>query len=284
MSRFLPMRLRVGLISADKNDVARIRESLPDLFVVHAKSIIDFYQINGSQKIDAVIFLYPQGQPTKDFFSSCSFIRTKKAYEKVPVAGISGGEELVAKSVITDPLIRAYTSKEGVFLPLLHFMKLMQNPALIEHPIPADFVETEFEKALSAKVGQGNEFLCRPATDDEAHEGFFAQELCEIASNLSWVKFSARILNEGSKGLKDLFKGLTEEEIEETSSQILRSVLDEYRNEMRRRLLDVGAVFGPLSDSITPQERIQIVKHSKSTFLIFESGVCSVVMEKIQYI
>lgn len=148
----------------------------------------------------------------------------------------------------------------------------------------SSYIQDIFCQSLTEKLGQSSAFIPRLATDDESHGSFFAQKGGEISSNLVWIKFSVRILDEGSKGLKETFKTFTDSEIEETTEKLLDIILDQFQSKLKETLREKGALFLPSIDKVSAQDRILLVKASKSKFVIMESGSCSVLLEEIRYL
>lgn len=277
------LKLRLGLISPQREDLLKIKENFPDVTIVHAKNIIEFIPIAGNNRIDAIIFL-DQGNLGAEMRNIHSFLRSKSVMSKIPCLILSEKEDFAIDHLILDTNLRFYNSRGGVFLPVLNFLTAVQDQISAKNILNHDQIYSSFSKALTIRLGQGSEFSHRPATEDELRSSFFCQKSDEISSNLIWVKFVARILNDKSKGLKEMFSSFTEEEIEETTEKILSTAFDEFKVELKKSAQEQGALFLPSIDNLKPADRSVLIKQGRSTAVLFESSVCCVVLEEIRYI
>lgn len=108
------MKIRIGVISANRADALKVREGFTDVLVVPAKSVIDLYQVNGTQAMQGIVFI-GTGELKKEFKSFHNFLRSKHAYSQIPILLLGGDDDLQIDGVITDPLVRSFSIKEGLF-------------------------------------------------------------------------------------------------------------------------------------------------------------------------
>ncbi len=276
------MKIRIGLITEDKTAQDQIKKDFENIHIYQAPNVMDFYQVVGTNKIDAIVVTGDQ-KLAKEFPSYYSYIRQKSQFNSTPVAFICS-QPLLNNYPISDTLVRSYTMDGGYFMALIDFLRVIQDSQAITKVIDNKKIETIFLKAMSKKVGLGQNFSSRPATDEEAHSEFLIQHSDEIATNLLWVKFSARILMSGSKTLLQLLKSISEEEQSKLAKQIITAVFTEFHAEMVALLNKEGALFFSKSEAIPVAEKTPYLKKSKSQALLFESSYCSFLVEFNRYI
>jgi hypothetical protein len=279
----MKIKLRVGVISSKREDALNIKANFPDLNAVHAKTVFDFITVAGSNKIDAIVFL-DEGTLSKEMKNIHTFIRSKHSLKKIPCLILSNNQEFRLEALVLDPSLRFYYTGAGIFGPILSFLTAVQNQANFDMVVPPEKIRDAFAKSLTARLGQGSNFTYREAVGDESRAGFFCQRSDELSTNLVWIKFVARILNDNSSGLKGLFTNFSEEEIEETSDKILSTAFDDFKIDLKLAIIEQGAVFLPPTDSLAPVDRNALVKQGKSKAVMYESSICNVMLEEIRYI
>jgi hypothetical protein len=171
-----------------------------------------------------------------------------------------------------------------LFLALINFFNAVLEKGKLESLISVQRIEEEFQKTLQDKLGQGTVFVSRQVTSEEARKSFFAQRSGEVSTNLVWMKFSLRILDEGSEVFKSNFVGLSDSELEEAGEKILEKAFEDFQFRLDQSLKDGGAVRFLPSDQLQVMDRSPFLKTSKSNFIVFDSGICSILMELIRYI
>lgn len=275
-------KLRIGLISENSSDAQKLKTEFPDTYVTHAKNVIELHRQCGQNKLNAIVFLnFPELK--KDFFSFLQFLRSKKEFQDLPIAILSD-ETLVLSKPLKDPLVRTFHIQTNLFLPLLNFFNSLQSEGSLSQLVTQEQIEKDFTIALGAKLGKDTAFLSRTATDDEAHESFICQLSDEICTNLLWIKFSARILDSGSESLKKMFSSSSESELTEYIERLLGLAFHDFNEKLNLHLKETGAVSFQNSDQMDPKERVPYIKTAKTFPIIFESSVCSILLEVSRYI
>lgn len=277
------MKQRLGIVSTDKEIVSKIREGNPDIFAVHAKNIIEFFQYNSTQPVEGIVLL-DEGHLAKEFKAIHSFIRGKKGFSQTPILILSTQPEFKMESLIVDPFVRFNNLSAGYFLPVLNFLGMSKTPEALKITIPAEKMIEIFETSLAEKLGQATVFLGRACDGDEAREEYLVQTQDEIATNLLWVKLSMRILESGSKGLKEMYQGMPEEQMTEMSEKILSMVANEFKSEVFKELQDKQALSMVDLYSLPTADRNALIKNAKVEVYLFESSVCTVLLELSKYI
>lgn len=273
------MKQRLGIVSANKDIVTKIREGIPEIFAVHAKNIIEFFQYNGTQAVEGIV-IYDEGQTANEFKAIHNFIRSKKGFTQTPILILSENSEFKLSHLMTDPWVRFSLLNAGYFLPVLNFLNLGKNKNESIHvQLTTDQIVEKLETSLAEKLGHSTVFIGRPASAEESHESFICQMQEEISTNLLWVKLSLRILENGSSNLKQMYQGMSESEFSEISEKILSMVFSEFKSEVISSLLDKQAV--PIVDyyTLTSADRAVLSKQMKSEVYLFESKVCGVLLE-----
>lgn len=275
-------RIRVGLISENSADAIKLKAEYPDTYVTHAKNILELHQLSGQNKLNAILFLnVPNIQ--KEFFSFHQFLRSKKDFAQLPIA-ILTPEPLLFQKPISDPLVRNFHLEDNLFMPLLNFFNSLQSESSLSQLVTQEQIEEDFINALGQKLGKDTTFLSRIANQDEAHESFLCQQSDEICTNLLWIKFSVRILESGSESLKNMFEGSSESELQEYIERLLALAFGEFNQKLEQNLKELGAVRFVNSDTMDIKERVPFIKTAKSFPMIFDSNICSILMEVSRYI
>ena len=276
------MKLRIALISANRDDQLKLKKEFPDLYIHHGRNVLELVQTLPNQPIEAVVFMSDDSL-SKDFNSFYNYLRSKPNLKKAPVA-ILTDSRIQLPTPVKDPLVRMFTKELGIIIPLMDFFHVVKNPASLEKLVTPEKIEELFRTSLGEKLGQGTGFKSRHASDDEARGSFFCQQMDEVSSNLMWIKFSARILENGSSKLKEMYSTLNESEAQQAMENILSLTFKEFTTEINNYLNEVGAARFHGSDKLPMPERSPYIKTAKSTNLIFESSVCSILLEVIRYI
>ncbi len=99
-----------------------------------------------------------------------------------------------------------------------------------------------------------------------------------------WIKFSVRILETGSESLKNMFEGSSESELQEYIERLLALAFGEFNQKLEQNLKELGAVRFANSDAMDIKERVPFIKTAKSFPMIFDSNICSILMEVSRYI
>lgn len=275
------MKLRVGMISPNREDSEKLRKEFPDLYLTYGKDIMEFVRNLPSQPMEALVFV-AHGNLAQEFKAAHSFIRSKAPLAKVPITILYDGD-FELKNILQDPLVRSFSRAGGMFLPLMEFFNVVKDTQALERAVPEDKIEVWFENALSSKLGQGTGFLSRAANNDEAREAFFCQKADEVACNLLWIKFSARILEKGSEGLKGMYASFSEPEMIQMTEKILEMAFTEFKTEINSHLTNIGAAKFLTSDKLAPADRSPFIKNAKSKAILFESSPCAILLEVIRY-
>lgn len=276
------MKLRVALISPNRMDPTNVRDSLPGFMVVQAKNVIEFYQTQGGRPLDAFLFL-DHAQLQSEFGAYVNFIRGKPAYKNTPI-GVFTEKAMQLNTIIADSKVRNFTTETGLFLAIIGFLTEIESKKNLEAHLDDQVVQSQFSSALSAKLGKNLKINAREANADEAHSTFLSQMSEEIGTNLLWIKFSSRIVEAGSDGLKKMYKNLSEAEVVETSEKILKLILNEFKSHMETQLKTDGAVHFAPTTQIPQQEKNFYIKNAKSKNYLFETDICNVLLEVIRYI
>ncbi len=275
-------RIRVGLVSENSADATKLKAEYPVTYVTYARNVLELHQQSGQNKLDAIIFLnFPNIQ--NDFFSFHQFLRGKKDFQNLPVA-ILTTSPLVFSKPINDPLIRHFQTDGNLFMALLNFFNSLQSNGALSQLVTQEQIEEDFTNALGQKLGKDTAFLSRAATADEAHESFICQQSDEICTNLIWIKFSVRILESGSESLKNMFSDSSESELQEYIERLLSLAFGEFNQKFEQNLKELGAVRFVNSDTMDIKERVPFIKTAKSFPMIFDSSICSILMEVSRYI
>jgi len=276
------MKLKVGVVSSSRDDLQEIKKSYADLNLVHSKNIVELYQTQGHQKLDAIVFV-KGAQIEKEFSSYLSFLRGKQAFAKLPIALLHEGQLQVTKP-FNDPSVRSYSLSGGYFLALLNFLNAVQAQQSLDEVLKIETLESMMEESLTSQLGQSAVFISQQITSDEARESFFVQKSGEMNTNLVWIKFSLRILDSGSEKLKSQYTGLSESEVEQVCESILQKSLEHFNSKIQGHLQDAGAVSFVSMDQMAPLDRGPFLKNSKSYFIRFNSSICTILMEVIRYL
>lgn len=278
-------KLRVGLVSENKELLESVKNDLPGSYVYYSKTLFELSQNYGNLKLDAVIFTEGTQPGEADLQSSLNFLRLIANFKEALVFFIHHRTDFKLKGLFFDPLLRSYSVFGGTLIPMLQLQSLANgtDPQKFAEPLSQEWLQGEFARPLAAVLGSSSEISGNDATDDEAHSSYLCQSSDEIASNLVWMKFTARILEEGSEGLKRKYASLSDHEIEIKSEMILAQVLSEFKAQVSLRLKDDGAVFLQGFESLNPLERIELVRRGRSSTLIFKSNLCSILLEQIRY-
>ena len=283
------MRLKVGLISENKLDVDKIKAEFDELHIYHASNVMNLYSTVGSNKIDALVFIgsetkeKAQDQLAQEFSSYHNYIRQKAAFKAVPIA-VFTSTPMVNKHIIDDSLVRCHDLDGGFFIPLMGLFEAIQKKQALQNPLENQKIETSFKAALDQAFGPLVDFIPRPATDDEGHSEFRVQLSDEISSNLVWIKYAARLLQEGSEVFVKSSGFLSEEDIANHTQQTLAEVFKNFSSIIVEELKEEGALFFAKSDFIPAAEKAAFIKKAKSHTLLFDSTMCKILVEFIRYI
>lgn len=278
-------KLRVGLVSESKDLLEPVKADLPGSYVYYSKTLFELSQIYGNLKLDAVIFTEGTLPGEADLQSSLNFLRLIANFKESLVFFIHHRTDFKLKGLFFDPLLRSYAVFGGTLIPMLQLQSLANgmDPHKFAEPLDPEWLQAELARPLSALIGLGSAMPCSDATDDEAHSSFICQSSNEIASNLVWMKLTARILENESERFKERYSSLADQEMEHKAEQLLIQVLSEFKENVVLRLKDEGAVFLQGFESLTPSEKIELVRRGRPRTLIFKSNMCHVLIEQIRY-
>ena len=278
-------KLRVGLVSENKDLLEPVKRDLPGSYVYYTKTLFELSQNYGNLKLDAVIFTEGLQPGEANLQASLNFLRQKNNFKESLVFFIHHRTDFKLKGLLFDPLMRSYSVVGGTLIPMLQLQTLANgaDPRKFKEPLSQEWLQAEFAKPLANLVGQSSKIECMSATDEESHSSFLCQKSDEIASNLVWVKFTARILEEGSDGLSQAHLFQSGPGTEDLFENLLSRVLTEFKAQVVLRLKDDGAVFLQGFDYLTPQERIELVRRGRASTLIFKSSGCNVLLEQVRY-
>lgn len=276
------MKLRLGFVSAHHSYFDDIRKEFSDMYLTTAKNVIDLAMHLPAQPLDAIV-IYMDKSEVAQWQANYQFIRSKSALKQTPIA-ILAKEHLTFPHVITDSLIRQFTTETGLLIPLLDFFKVAQDPQILNKMITTEKIESWFLLALEQKLGAENGFTSHEANDDEAREAYLSQLNDEISTNLMWVKFSARILEKGSHQLKSNYSNMSDSELDQVLQKILEMSFTAFDNEAHQHISAAGAVNFFSTEQLPPTEKSPYIKKAKSKSIIFESPVCRILLEVIRYI
>jgi hypothetical protein len=286
------MRLKVGLISDNKLDVDKMKAEFDDLHIYHASNVMNLYTIVGGNKVDALIFMgsetkeNDQDKPdklAKEFSSYHNYIRQKAAFKTTPIA-VFTSTPMLNKHVVDDSLVRCHDLDGGFFIPLMGLFEAIQKKQALLNPLENQKIETSFKAALDEAFGPLVDFIPRPATDDEAHSEFLVQLSDEISSNLVWIKYAARLLQDGSEIFIRSSGILHEDEIANHTQRTLADAFKNFSSIIIEELKEEGALFFAKSDVIPAAEKAAFIKKAKSHTLLFDSKLCKIAVEFIRYI
>jgi|GEM_PF-4280482 len=276
------MKLRVGLVSSDRNDTVRLTKDFPDLLVTHGKNIIEFVQFAAGKKLDAILFW--GANLNQEFHAIHAFLRSKPAFRETPLAILTANEEIFQMPV-QDPLARNFCfNKDGLFLLLMRFFETVAKPKSMQELIAFEAIQKSFSSALTEFIGDRPDFSTTIAIDDDLHAEFQAQLSDEIATNLLWLKFSARILERNSEKLVSSLKTMSETEGRAYQEELLRLTLKKFGDSLWHPLREQGAMQFLTTDSLPPAARLPFLKRAVHTGLLFQSEFCEVVLEVSRYI
>jgi hypothetical protein len=275
-------KMRAALVSANSEDANKLKQQFPDLYLSHGRNVMEVQRNAGSNKFDAVLFL-DAPDLAKEFFAYHNFLRQKKEFAQTPIALITKAP-LVLPRVVSDPSVRTFVAADNLFMPLLNFFNSIQSAGSFNELVSQEKIEQSFVSALGQKLGKDTAFTSRAATDDEAHETFICQLSDEVSTNLLWLKFSARVLERSSEGLKKIFGGDSDKDLQEYIENLLTLTFNEFKVGLNIALDESGAVRFANSENLDGKERVPFVKKAKSMPLIFESNVCAILLETIRYI
>lgn len=275
------MKKRVGVISEAKESFEPYKNCFPDSHFHSAKNVIEFTQVIGTQKPDLIIFIN-----TPEVIKSVKFLRGKAAFATTPVLILFSNDNFSIPTPYRDAYLRSYKMDSNLFMSVLDLLGKLENPKLFETPFTLDRqkLENDFISAIKKKMGQNENFIVRNATDDEMHGRFYCQQAAEVSTHLFWVKYNARILEDGNPSFEMMLKSFSEEEKEQISNQMLSLVMQDFQNEIMRPIIESGAVPFPSSEKLEFEDRKAFVKTAKNTALVFESPSCRWILEITQYI
>jgi len=275
-------KLRIGLISENPLDANKLKLEYPDTYVTHARNVIELHRQAGQNTFNAVVFLnLPEIK--KDLFSFHQFLRQKKEFQNLPIAILSSDPVLLSKP-FQDPMVRTFKTESNLFMPLLNFFNSLQKEGKLSQLVTQSSIETDFSQALGEKLGKDTQFFSRAALSDETHESFICQLSDEICTHLLWIKFSARILETGSQSLKKMLNDPTESELQQYMENLLKLVFEEFNSKLNLNLDEAGALRFIDSEKMEGKDKVPYIKAAKSFPLIFESNICSILLETIRYI
>jgi hypothetical protein len=229
-----------------------------------------------------VIFAGDCKKITQEFAGNHSYLRQKPAFKNTPLAVLTDGPMLY-KYALEDNFVRAYNMDAGFFVPLIGFFKAIQNGQL-KPLVDTQKVEAAMAKAFTSKFGSGVVFTPRAASNDEAHSEFMDQYADEIASNLIWVKYSARILIDGSEKFLASMKSIPEDERTQIAHQTLANAFEEFAGLVTLSLEEEGALFFAKSAALSNSERSPFLKKAKSQSVLYESPFCRILVEFTRYL
>jgi len=269
------------MISANRKDMDRLKQEFPELNISHAKNVMEFTQLAGPQKVDAMVFL--SDSAIKDFHALHTYLRSKPNFRDVPIAVLTRKLGIFPVP-ISDTSVRNFAAEGGLFLPLLEFFEKIEKKGSFHAMMTSDFLMTAFARSLSEHIGNHPDFTASPACDDDLHAEFQAQLSDEIATNLLWIKFSARILLRNSESLAQLLAQMTETEAQAYQEQILNLTFKKFTEDLWKNLRADGATQFVASMEMAPQYRLPYMKAAQNSGLVFKSDYCHVLLEISRYI
>lgn len=283
------MKQRIGVISCAKEAFVDVKPVFPDAHFHLAANVLDFYQIIRTQKPNLVIFHafdLPMPPPETDLTASINYLRKKPEFQRTPFMILHYKPEFSLPYPMKDPLLRAFQAGDNLFLRTLDFVVKCQNPESLEDSfqIADNVVEEAFTSALSKRMGLSTQFSINEATDDEAHASFFCQKSNEISTTRFWVRYTARILEEGNPAFVAMFKNFSEQEREEMSNRLLDMVMADFTGKLEELVKKDGGLPFPPSDKLEFEHRRPFIKTAINKSQVFRSDVCCLLLETTRYI
>ncbi len=280
-------KVRIGLVAENKNLEVEIQEAAQQFggaYIHHSRNIIELVQKLALQKVQMILMVLPAQGEGSDFGSIYQFVRSKKDLQNIPICLLTEKANYVAPILINDESVRAFPRQGGAFMALLCMAPLLQSNRPPEGAISEAWAEKEFLQSLRSKMGQEMQFDIRQATDDDMHSSFFCQQSEEIRTHLGWFKFSARLLDNNSAGLSELFKGMSRDMMEEVAQTLVGQVIEEFKAKVTSDLTSRGAIFIPELERLNPAERKWVLANGKHHGVLYHAPQCQILLQTSKYI
>jgi hypothetical protein len=274
--------MRIGVISPQRSDLDGLSKDFPECHFSHGINVMQFVQAAGSNTYNGLVFSDPK--LAKEFGPVHHYLRSKHQFLNVPVAVISS-EPIVVQSPFEDPMLRNYRSSGGLMLPMVDFFSFIANPfKASSFSMSTDEMVESFAGSLSIQLPQHPQFNILPATDDDLHEEFQTQMGNEIASALLWVKFSARVLSEGSQGMAKELGLSSESEITAKEEEILGKAFSDFEKKILEQLTQAGAILFANPNQFPAAAKLPFLKKVKNTGFTLNSPSVRILLELSRYI
>jgi hypothetical protein len=279
---------RIAVVSLEQKLVDEIKTEMGDIYVYHNKSVSDLIIALGTTKVEGVILHAGGEMDVTNLRAALSLLRQKASFKDCPIGFMHMIPKFKFKGLIFDSRLRSYSLKDGAFLPILDFKKLVNAYADTPNSLPGvDFtdqwISENFGQALQHNMEPATSFQVQEATDDELHAEFLAQTQGEVSSNLVWVKFSVRLLDTQTQGYRQLHKSLSREEIEDSALAFINRSTEQFIMFASAKIHESSALDLHRSSELTAPERSELTKRAKSSTVVFKSEHCNILVEKIRY-
>jgi hypothetical protein len=279
---------RIAIVSHDQKLVDEVKKEMGEIYVYHHKSISELIISLGSTKVEGVILHAGGEMDVTNLRAALSLLRQKSAFKDCPIAFLHMIADFKFKGLIFDAKLRSFSLKDGAFLPILDFKKLVNAFADTPTALPGidftnEWISDNFSQALQHNMSPATTFTVEDATDDDMHSEFLAQTQGEVSSNLVWVKFSVRLLETEDQGYGQLHSSMSRDELEEAAAKFINRATDEFIMFAHAKIQESNALELQRSSDLTPAERSELTKMAKTSTVLFRSQHCKIVVEKIRY-
>lgn len=277
---------RIGVVTGSRAEFEKMASNFPDAYFYYGSTVLDLYQKFAPQKPDFVVFHALEKAAEPDLPTSLRYLRGKSEFKRKPFLLLLQDPEFRFKQVMNDPLVRAFSLGSQLFLKIVDFLVATKNVDNLEQAFVLDDGQLcqTFGSAAAKRMGLKEKFETRQATDDETRSSFLFQHTSEISTNLLWVRFSARILEEGNPIFVKMLENYSEEEREDMAKQLIGLIMNDLGADIGRLLDDRGAVRFAHSDEMDFEQRKPFVKTATTRSFVFQSPACNLLFEVTKYI
>lgn len=284
-----PTKIHLGLISADRKYDEDVKQALAELgggYVHAAKSLLEMNQKLTMQKVQLIVYVAGENETGQEALALVQFFRAKRDLQQTPICILSPNDQVVFKTLITDPRVRYFSTSTGFFVPLMTMLPLItatDHDQLVA-PLTSNWLQSELESSIKEKLGQGLSFEMTTASDDDLRQSFLAQSSAEVRSHLGWFKFTVRILNEDQNSLQKVFGTGSTEELENMGEALLSHIQLDFNEKVSKELQSRGALFYQEMDKLSPADRKILLSKSKASGFKLHSENISFTLESSQYL
>jgi hypothetical protein len=286
-------KIHVGLIADSptskqlENELKEVTKSSGGGYVHTSKSMIELYQKLGMQKIQLLVNAIQPGKSDENAQALVKFFRSKRETKDIPILIVTSTQQVLMKSLISDPKTRGFSLSGGLFVPMITMRPLISaTSASLSQALALDssWICAEFIQAAKDKLGAAMDLKASEASGDDTHAAFLGQFNEEIRSHLGWFKMSARLLQSSTDGMKKLFGGIDPDMVEEIATSMMNKVVEDFVQRVRSELTAKGAIFYPPIEEMAPADRKQLYAGAKAQAWVFRADEMTLLLEINRYL